>query len=143
MTPAAGAQRHYKRGRHGAVRAAILVVCMGHAQSALAQRLGQGIDDGISVWRTVGALLICVAVVVAAALFLKHRMAKGAALFRVRRNNARLEMIEMLRIRPQVDLCLVACDGEELLMVSSPQGASLLRHLPSGARQDYPAADRS
>jgi len=102
---------------------------MGFSDSALAQHLGQGTDDGVSAWRVVATLLICVAVAVAAALALKHRMGGGTAQLFVRRKNPRLEMIETLRLRPQIDLCIVACDGEELLLVSSPQGASLLRPL--------------
>ncbi len=131
MMPAVDVQRCWKRFL--ARSAFILGSCMGLADDAFAQQLGQGIDDGISVWRVVAMLLACMVVAVIAALVLKHRMANGAALLGVRRNNSRLKIIEILRVRPQVDICLVACDGEELLMVSSPQGASLLRHLPPGA----------
>jgi len=109
---------------------------MSLSNSALAQRLGQGPDDGISVWRVVATLLVCVAVAVAAALALKHRMGGGTAQLFVRRKNPRLEMIETLRLRPQIDLCIVSCDGEELLLVSSPQGASLLRSLPRASEAD-------
>ena len=39
----------------------------------------------------------------------------------------RLRLVESARIAQQVDVCLVRCDQEELLIAVSPQGAVLLR----------------
>jgi hypothetical protein len=129
-----------KDWRCGAISAAAFIFWVGPRDGALAQQLGQGIDDNISVWRVVATLLVCLIVAVGAALVLKRRLAKGAAPFRLRRTGSRLEMIEILAVRPQVDLCLIACDGEEFLVISAPQGTRLLRHQPSRARPE-PRAD--
>jgi hypothetical protein len=115
---------------------AAFLLFMSLSDSALAQHLGQGPDDGISIWRVVATLLACVAVAVAAALALKHRMGGSTAQLFVKRKNPRLEMIETIRLRPQIDLCIVACDGEELLLVSSPQGASLLHPMSRRSEAD-------
>lgn len=103
---------------------------IGLSDSALAQNFGRVADDEVSIWRVAAATLACLAVAVAAALFLKYRLNGGGAQFLAGRKRSRLEMVEVLRIKPQIDLCIVACDGEELLMLASPQGASLLRFLP-------------
>jgi len=111
------------------------VLFFGCAGSAFAQHLGQGMDDGLPAWRIVLTLLFCLAVAIAAALVLKRRMG-GGLVFRSR-TSQRLQMVECLRMGSQVTLCIVACDGEDLLMSVSQDGASLVRSLrpSSGAPQ--------
>jgi hypothetical protein len=109
--------------------AAVLVCSLMSTEVAFAQQLGRGVDDGISTWRVIAALAVCAAVALGAALVMKRRMIGGTALFRGNRGSARLTMVESLRLRPQIDLCIVSCDGDELLIMLSPQGANLLRPL--------------
>ena len=104
-------------------------------QPALAQRLGQGEDDGISLWRVVVALLLCLALAVFAAYAMRSRMG-GLPLLSglfsgARPNRRRLQLVETLRLSHQIDLCVVACDGEELLVAAGPQGVQLLKDLPA------------
>jgi hypothetical protein len=126
----AGSNR--KHGESGKFLGLILLTLflLSSTGEVFAQQLGQGSDDGISLWRVFAALIVCVGVAVAAAFVLKHRMQGGMPLIRPNRNRARLAVIESLRLRPQVDLCIVSCDGDEFLMVISPQGAHLL-HAPA------------
>lgn len=110
----------------GGVLASLLLVTL-FSQICLAQNLGKGMDDGISIWRVAAALLVCVGVAVCAAFLLKRGMPMGQMLQYSKKKKSRLQVMETLRIRPQTDLCIFACDGEEFLLVLSPQGTSLLR----------------
>lgn len=123
------ARAELRKCDHYGVCAAAILLLMACTQPAIAQHFGQGMDDGISVWRIVAALLLCSGIAVVAALFLKFRFTNGRTGLQIGRSKPRLQMIEILRIRPQIDLCIVACDGEELLIMTTPQGASLLRPL--------------
>jgi flagellar biogenesis protein FliO len=114
--------------------AAFVFLFAGCPGSAFAQHLGQGMEDGTPLWRVIAALLACVAVAIIAALVMKRRMGGGAALFRAR-GSQRLQIVECLRVGSQVSLCIVACDGEELLMSVSQQGAALLRPISTAASQ--------
>ncbi|MEJ0027180.1 MAG: flagellar biosynthetic protein FliO [Rhizomicrobium sp.] len=42
----------------------------------------------------------------------------------------RLTILESLRLSHQVDLCIVACDGREILVAAHTQGVQLLQWLP-------------
>ena len=64
-----------KNGRLRALSAVTLIFLIGRPDGALAQHLGRGIDDNISVWRVVATLLVCVVVAAVAALVLRHRLA--------------------------------------------------------------------
>jgi hypothetical protein len=126
------------QGRAGRVWsrvAAGLACCLMSTEGAWAQHLGQGMDDGISVWRVVAASIVCALVAIGAALVMKRRMHGGAALFRGNRASPRLTIVESLKLRSQIDLCIISCDGDELLIVLAPQGASLLRTSQGGAAE--------
>lgn len=126
MTLASRSHGHESGSRFRALGAILPFLYLALCGSASAQQLGQGADDGISVWRIVVALVVCGGVAAVAALFLKYRMQGGIALFRTNRNGPRLAMVESLRLRPQTDLCIVSCDQREFLIVVSPQGTHLL-----------------
>lgn len=105
--------------------------------AAQAQALGQGGDDGIAWWRFAGALILCLALAVGAAFALKARMgvrpgAARIALFGTGVGKRRLEMVESLRVKPQLDLVIVRCDGRELLLATSGQTAQLIERLGNG-----------
>lgn len=87
-------------------------------------------DDGVSLWRVFGSLLLCLALAVAGAFALRARFG-GGGLPRIfsQRDERRLRLIESVRLNPHVQLCIVVCDGHELLVAASPQGATVLKTL--------------
>ncbi len=118
---------------------AVVMCAMAWSAPALAQKLGQGADDDISVWRVVAALLLCLVLAVAGAFALRARGGGIGKLFPlVVRRSRRLQVVETVRLGPQADLSIVTGDGRELLVASSPHGVSLLRELPFEAAQATP-----
>jgi flagellar biogenesis protein FliO len=98
------------------------------ASPALAQQLGQGAHYDPPWWRVIGALLFCVLLAVGAAFVLRGRLnGPLAALLAPKGATRRLRVIESTRLSPQVDVCLLQVDEEELLLAISPQGAAVLR----------------
>ena len=108
-----------------AFRAAVGAAALLTGAPALAQRLGQGTGTEVPVWRVLGALALCLALAVAAALVLKRRLG-GSARVPFGRTR-RLQLIESLRLSHQVDLCVVSCDGAEFLLAATPHGATLIK----------------
>lgn len=103
----------------GVVAAALLT-----GAPALAQRLGQGTDTEVPIWRILGALAFCLLLAVAAAILLKRRLnGPGRAVFGRAR---RLQLVESLRLSHQIDLCVVSCDGAEFMLAATPHGATLI-----------------
>jgi flagellar biogenesis protein FliO len=101
--------------------------------TALAQTLGQGGDDGVSLWRVIAALLLCIVLGVVAAFVLRTRLGHRAPFSLGRPRMRRLQLVETLRLGHQVDLCIVTCDGHELLVAASAHGTQLLERVPSNA----------
>jgi hypothetical protein len=46
----------------------------------------------------------------------------------------RLQVVESLRVSPQLEVCLLACDDRELLLATTAQGLVVLRDGPRTAR---------
>lgn len=102
---------------------------------AVAQRLGQGSDDSVSWWRVVAALILCLLLAGAAAVVIKIRLhghlpSPKAFLLRAANQGRRLQLIEALKVSEHIDVCIIACDGKELLVAASPQRADILERLP-------------
>lgn len=117
--------RHRISGKAGRVGYIALSGCL--PLPAMAQTLGQGQDGGVSLWRVIFALLLCLALAVAGAFAVRSRTAgSGALLLKPSLHRRRLHLIETVRLPHQVTLCLLRCDGRELLLSTSPQGAHLL-----------------
>jgi flagellar biogenesis protein FliO len=101
---------------------------------ASAQTLGLAQEDAVSPWRVVSVLLLGVALAVTAAFMLRKRVTgqDGAGGWLIRRpgtGSRRLRLVERLRIGQQVDLYIVVCDGQELLIATSAQTVQLLNKL--------------
>lgn len=108
----------------------VVVPLMFSSGAAVAQRLGQGADDDVSVWRVVAALLLCMVLAVVGAFILKSGGWRGLPAFVSLKRGNRLRLVESLRVGNQAELCIVVCDGRELLVSSSAQGIALLKQLP-------------
>ncbi len=107
------------------------MACLLSAAPACAQTLGRGADDGISSWRVALVTLLCLALAVFAAFALKARLGGLPAFFAGARPDRRMRLVETLRLGHQIDLCIVACDGREVLVAASARGATLLQTLPA------------
>ncbi|MDB5441401.1 MAG: Flagellar biosynthesis protein FliO [Caulobacteraceae bacterium] len=111
-----------------------LALATGLAGVAEAQVLGQGPAPGVSAWRVVAALVLCLVLAVAGAVALKSRLGarapkvwplQGLNLWRWRtaaRGGRRVEALESIRLSPQVEVCLFNCDGRAFLAVATTQG---------------------
>lgn len=99
-----------------------------------AQTLGHGPDDQIVWWRVALALIFCLMLAVGAAFVIKARTSGQLAMPRFinpgRTSPARrLELVETLRLKPQLDLVIVRCDGRDLLLATHAQTAQLIERL--------------
>ena len=109
--------------------AVLAIVGIAGGAPAFAGTLG-GAEDGISLWRVLGALLLCLVLAVAGAFALKIRY-HGVSWTGSRDSQRRLRLVERIRLNQQVEFCIVACDGLELLISASAQGAEVIHRLPS------------
>lgn len=100
---------------------------------ALAQILGKEESDGISTWRVVGALILCLVLGTIAAFALKFGASPRLFLSRKTDRRRKLALVESLRLSHQTDLCIVDCEGHRVLLAISAHGAQLLHHLPQAA----------
>lgn len=102
------------------------------AAPALAQSLGQASTVHIEWWRVIASFMLCSALAVGGALALRARL--GLPMKVIGASQRRMKLLETLRLSHQVDLCLVSCDGRELMIAASPHGAVLLDPQPSLTR---------
>ncbi len=99
----------------------LLVILSGLlSQPVLAQQLGQGTTLDLPLWRVAGALVLCLALAIGGGFALRYRMRSSPTLFGSRPR--RLELVEVLRLGHQVDLCLVRCDDQEMVVAASSHG---------------------
>lgn len=108
--------------------------------AAAPARLGGGGALDLSLTRIVSALVLCVFLAALAALILKRgggridwSLLKG--LRRVRAAQ-RIEVIESRRISAHADVCLLRCDDEDFLILSSQGTQQVIRQRP--AREQTP-----
>lgn len=119
-----------------------LLVAM-FAAPSWAQRLGTAPDDDISFVRVFLALLLCLIIAVGAAYAMRGRNQLSQMLsLGLRPPQGRLRLVESLRVGPQVHVCLVVCDDQELLLAVTPQSARILKTMSSAAPRppDEPGA---
>lgn len=101
------------------------------ASGASAQTLGQGQDDPVSLWRVLGVLVLCIGLAVGGAYALRSRMMASRLLTGLARRDSRLHLLDRLRLNQNVDLCLVRCDDQLLLLSTSAQGVQILPYTPT------------
>jgi flagellar biogenesis protein FliO len=109
----------------GVVAIILAIAIASPAQAAF----GSGQGDSISMWRVVGALMLCLGLACAGALLLKARGGNGLTRPPFPIKERRLKLQETLRVTPQVHLSIIMCDDRQLLFASSPQGVQLVREL--------------
>ena len=124
--------------RETAVGAASTLATLLVATPTLAQSLAQGAEPHVSWWRVILALLLCLGLAVAGALALKYRLhgsvfsggkpGRGFNLLASLRTRTfaftspprRLQLVELVRVNPQVTVCLLTWDGKEYLVAALP-----------------------
>lgn len=106
------------------------------AAPAAAQTLGQGSDVEISIWRIVAAFVLCALLAVAGAFLLKARQGSVRLVSLIAKQDRRLRLIETLRLGHQADLCIVECDGRQLLIAASAHETRLLANLPFAEKSE-------
>ncbi len=106
--------------------------------SASAQVLTHASDVDISYGRVAAALVLCLALAAGAALALRSRIAGGKKPPSMRdwlgwniggrlvAQTRQLELVERLRISPQLEVSLLLCQGRRYLVASSATGTVLL-----------------
>jgi flagellar biogenesis protein FliO len=92
---------------------------------AMAQKLGQAPDTDVAWWRVVAALGLCLALAVAAAFALRTRM-RGVVRPVAGGGARQIQLMESLRLSHQVDVCLLRCADQRVLVATSPHGVVLL-----------------
>jgi hypothetical protein len=110
-------------------------VCLAQfATPALASpgRLGGGGGVDVSLTRIIMAFVLGTMLAVFAAVTIKRGggrfdMAVARRLFVTLPSARRIQVIESRRVSQHADLCLVRCDGEEYLILSSAQQQQILR----------------
>ncbi|PVM82838.1 flagellar biosynthetic protein FliO [Caulobacter radicis] len=97
---------------------------------AIAQKLGQATSTGeVSIWRVLGALVLCLTLAVAGAYALRHRLrGSGAPSLAKAFSSAdrRLKLVETVRLSHQTDICLMRCDGADFVVAATAHGVVLL-----------------
>ena len=94
---------------------------------AYAAPLGGGHSPDINLVRIGISLVLCL-IVAGAAILVLRRKGAGPWLALARSSDARaISIKETRRISLHAELCRFECDGQEFLMVVTPQGATLLR----------------
>ncbi|WP_420606056.1 hypothetical protein [Novosphingopyxis sp.] len=94
--------------------------------AALSQTLGQGEDIGVSVWRVLAALLLCLGIAVAVILALRKqggRIDLKALASGLRSGGSirpsRIEIVESRRASSRAEVVLLRCDEREFLVMIS------------------------
>ncbi|WP_156347249.1 MULTISPECIES: hypothetical protein [unclassified Sphingomonas] len=95
--------------------------------AAAPARLGGGAALDVSLTRIVVALLLCLTLAVLAVVLVRRG---GGRLTLPIRAERRIAVIESRRISPHADLCLLRCDGQEYVILSSAAGQQVLRQGP-------------
>jgi flagellar biogenesis protein FliO len=123
--------RHVRAAGGGAAAAVFA------AGQASAQALGGAADDDISLWRVGIALLLCIVIAIVAAFVLKARMGGGEFFPFLLKPQRRLRLVEALKLGPHASLQIVACDGQEMLVLTSGQTACRIRDLSAQAESEH------
>lgn len=114
-------------------RITLAIACSMIAMPAAAQgRLGGGGALDISLTRIIVALLLCTMIAVLVALSIKRgggkidvpNLRRWIGTLPIER---RITVVESRRVSQHADVCLIRCDGQEYLILSSQQEQRILR----------------
>lgn len=102
---------------------------------AIAQTLAQGQSADISWWRIGASLALCLALAVAGAFALRMKM-RGGGLPVFTGGARRMQLLETIRLAHQVELCLLRCDDQDVVISVSPHGAFVVTGLDLSKRKE-------
>lgn len=93
--------------------------------AATAQQLGQGTDAAdLTLWRFLGALVFILLLVAGAWVVVRSR--GGALPFLQNANYRRVKLLEVQRISPQSQICLIEFESTEYLLGVTAQGMTVI-----------------
>lgn len=107
--------------------------------SALAQRVGQGAEDSVSIIRVIAALIICLAVAFLAILLVRARRGGQSLprLFnRLSASTSQIAILETRRISIHAEVCRLQYGGEEYLVLIGQSHSRVLSRLSAAARAE-------
>lgn len=94
-----------------------------------AQTLGQAPDEGVSAFRVIAVLGLCLLLAAAGALAIRFRLNGNIVPQGLGQGSRRLVLVERLRLSPQVAVCLVRCDDREYLVALSAGAVHSFREI--------------
>lgn len=105
--------------------AMLLCAVMLPFDAVIAQQLGQGTDAAdLTLWRFLGALVFILLLVGGAWAVVRSR--GGALPFLQHGDSRRIKILEVQRISPQSQICLIGLDDKEYLLAITSQGATVI-----------------
>ena len=112
---------------------------IGLADSAMAQQLGGGDSPDISFWRILLSLVMCLLIAVVVIWFLYARNMKqsrpgqtpswlnGLPFLKEEGQTREIDIVEMRKLNPTTDICLLKCREREYLVLLGSDGVTILQ----------------
>lgn len=105
-----------------------LLLFLALAAPAQAQAIGQAGDSGVSLWRVLLALLLCLGLGAAAVLVLRRHAGRGLPFAALAGGvpERRIRVVEQHYLGPQRSICLIEIDGRSYVALIAGQAASVM-----------------
>ncbi len=105
--------------------AIVLCALMLPFDAAMAQQLAQGTDAAdLTLWRFVGAFFFILLLIGGALIVVRSR--GGSLPFLQNADSRRVKLLEVQRISPQSQICLIGFEEKEYLLALTSQGATVI-----------------